>query len=174
MFGPGFEGCCYAVPGVPGLGLSGDFRFRGTGGARRMRHDRNGRPYVKAPRKSARDPLGRPLQRRVLLHRAVMSVVLGRELAPGEMVCHRDDDKRNNWPENLYLGDARSNAADAVRNGRRPRGDRHPQAKLSDRQVREVRLALARGDRGRELAWAFGVHKSTVSRIKHGVRRRAC
>ncbi len=103
-----------------------------------------------------------------------MSVVLGRELAPGEMVCHKDDDKRNNWPENLYLGDARSNAADSVRNGRRPMGERYPAAKLSDEQVRQVRLALYRGYRGRELARAYGVHKSTISRIKHGVRRRAC
>src|SRR4051812_19720575 len=174
MFGPEFEGRWYAVPGVPGLELSGGLRFRGPGGVRRMRHDRNGRPYVGARRKSARAKDGPPRERRVLLHRAVMSVVLGRELAPGEMVCHRDDDKRNNWPGNLYLGDARSNAADAVRNGRRPTGERHPLAKLSDDQVREVRMALARDVLGRDLALKFGVHKSTISRIKYGVRRRAC
>jgi hypothetical protein len=103
-----------------------------------------------------------------------MSVLLGRELAPGEMVSHRDDDKRNNWPDNLYLGDARSNAADSVRNGRRSRGERHPSSKLSDEQVREVRLALSRDAKGRDLATAYGVHKSTISRIKRGVRRRAC
>jgi DNA-binding NarL/FixJ family response regulator len=109
-----------------------------------------------------------------MLHRAVMSVLLGRELAPGEMVCHHDDDRSNNWPANLYVGDHRSNAADGLRNGRRPSGDRHPQAKLSDEQVRLVRRALARGERGKDLARALGVHKSTISRIKHGVRRRAC
>ena len=174
MLGPGFETCWYAVPGVPGLELSGDLRFRGPGGVRQTRHDRNGRPYVEARRTSARDPLGWPRQRRVLLHRAVMSVLLGRELAPGEMVCHRDDDKRNNGPENLYLGDARSNAADSVRNGRRPKGEHHPFSKLSDEQVREIRRALSRGVRGNVLASELGVHKTTISRIKHGVRRRAC
>ena len=40
MFGPGFEGCWYAVPGVPGLGLSGDLRFRGPGGVRRVASDK--------------------------------------------------------------------------------------------------------------------------------------
>ncbi len=131
----------------PWLEPSGDFRFRGPGGVRRTRHDRNGRPYVEARRKSAHAPDGRPRLLRVLLHRVVMSVLLGRQLSPGEMVCHRDDDKRNNFPSNLYIGDARRKAADGVRNGRRPTGDRHPAAKLSDEQVRQVRLAVA-GTRG--------------------------
>jgi hypothetical protein len=45
-----------------------------------------------------------------MLHREVMSLVLGRRLGCDEFVCHRDDDPRNNWPENLYLGDPLSNA----------------------------------------------------------------
>ena len=173
VFGPRFRDCWYAIPGAPGLELSGDLRFRGPKGLRKLRHDRNGRPYVMV-RMGTAHTTRRRRAIRVMLHRAVMSVLLGRELAPGEMVCHRDDDKSNNWPWNLYLGDARSNAADAVRNGRRPAGERHPAAKLSDESVRQVRLALYRGDRGRDLARAYGVHKSTISRIKHGVRRRAC
>jgi hypothetical protein len=60
---------------------------------------------------------GRARQGRVMLHRAVMSVVLGRQLGRDEFVCHRDDDPRNNWPDNLYLGDHSSNAADSLRNG---------------------------------------------------------
>ena len=83
-----------------------------------------------------------------MLHRAVMSVVLGRQLGRDEFVCHRDDDRRNNWPQNLYIGDYHSNAADSLRNGGRVRGEQHPSAKLSDEQVREIRRALARGERG--------------------------
>ena len=109
-----------------------------------------------------------------MLHRAVMSVVLGRQLGRDEFVCHRDDDRRNNWPQNLYIGDYHSNAADSLRNGGRVRGEQHPSAKLSDEQVREIRRALARGERGSDLARAWGVHRSTISRIKHGVRRRSC
>ena len=52
-----------------------------------------------------------------------MSVVLGRQLGHDEFVCHRDDDRRNNWPQNLYLGDYHSNAADSLRNGGRVRGN---------------------------------------------------
>jgi len=133
MFGTGFENRWYAIPGVLGLELSGDLGFRGPGGVRRTRHDRNGRPCGEAMRSSAHATQGRPRKRRVLLHLAVMSVVLDRELAPGEMVCHKDDDKRNNWPENLYLGDARSNAADSVRNGRRPTGGAAPRCEVVGR-----------------------------------------
>jgi len=107
-----------------------------------------------------------------MLHRAVMGVLLGRRPGPDEPVCHRDHDPRNNWPTNLYVVDRRSNAADAVRNGRHAAGSRHPRAKLSDDQVRLVRRALGRGERGRDLARAYGVYKSTISRIRHGVRRR--
>ena len=109
-----------------------------------------------------------------MLHRAVMSLVLSRRLGRDEFVCHRDDDPGNNWPENLYLGDHASNTADSLRNGGRLRGDRHPRTRIRDAQVWEIRVAVARGERGVDLARAHGVHRSTISRIKHGVRRGAC
>lgn len=80
-------------------------------------------------------------------------------------------DPCNNWPNNLYLGNPLTNAADSMRNGSRLLGDRHPCTKIRDAQVREIRLALARGERGVDLALFYGVHRSTISRIKHGVRR---
>ena len=81
---------------------------------------------------------------------------------------------RNNWPENLYIGDHASNTADSLRNGGRLRGDRHPCTKIRDAQVRDIRLALAQGERGVDLALFYGVHRSTISRIWHGVRRGSC
>ena len=81
---------------------------------------------------------------------------------------------RNNWPENLYLGDPLSNTADSERNGGRLRGNRHPLTKIRDDQVRRIRLALAEGERGVDLALFYGVHRSTISRIRHGVRRGTC
>ena len=172
MFGGGFEDRWYEVPGVPGLELSGDLRFRGRRGLRKLRHDGDGRPYVLARKVVGPNSTGAAREGRVMLHRAVMSVVLGRRLARDELVCHRDDDPRNNRPDNLYLGDHSSNAADSLRNGRHLRGDSHPCTKILDAQVREIRSALARGERVGNLARDYGVHKSTISRIKHGVRRK--
>ena len=174
MFGEGFENCWYNVPGAPGLELSGDLRFRGPQGLRKIQHDCNGRPYVMARKVVGFESDVVVREGRVMLHRAVMTLVLGRQLGRDEFVCHRDDDPGNNWPDNLYLGDHASNAADSLRNGGRVRGDRHPCMKIKDAQVREIRSALSRGGRVGDLARAYGVHKSTVSRIKHGVRRRWC
>jgi hypothetical protein len=174
MFGEGFENCWYEIPGVLGLELSGDLSFRGPRGLRKLRHDCNGRPYVMARKVVGHESGVVVREGRVMLHRAVMMVVLGRKLSRDEFVCHRDDDPRNNWPDNLHLGDHSSNAADSLQNGGRVRGEQHPFAKLSDEQVRQIRLALSRGERVIDLARAYRVHKSTVSRIKHGVRRRSC
>jgi len=151
-----FGDCWHEIPGVSGLELSGDLRFRGPRVLRKLRHDCNGRPYVQARKVVNHESDGRVREGRVMLHRAVMSVVLGRQLARDEFVCHRDDDRRNNWPQNLYIGDYHSNAADSLRNGGRVRGEQHPSAKLSDEQVREIRRALARGERGSDLARACG------------------
>ena len=145
MFGEEFGDCWHEIPGVSGLELSGDLRFRGPRVLRKLRHDCNGRPYVQARKVVNHESDGRVREGRVMLHRAVMSVVLGRQLGRDEFVCHRDDDRRNNWPQNLYIGDYHSNAADSLRNGGRVRGEQHPFAKLSDEQVREIRRALARG-----------------------------
>ena len=174
MFGEEFGDCWHEIPGVSGLELSGDLRFRGPRVLRKLRHDCNGRPYVQARKVVNHESDGRVREGRVMLHRAVMSVILGRQLGRDEFVCHRDDDRRNNWPQNLYIGDHSSNAADSLRNGGRVRGEQHPFAKLSDEQVREIRRALVRGERGQDLARAYGVHRSTISRIKHGVRRQSC
>jgi hypothetical protein len=38
--------------------------------------------------------------------------------------------------------------------------------KIPDAQVREIRLAMSRGVKGVDLAYIYGVHRSTISRIK--------
>ena len=174
MFGEGFQDRWYKVPGVSSLELSGDLRFRGPQGHRKLRLDCDGRPYVLARRVVGRSSTGVAREGKVMLHRSVMAVVLGRQLGQDEFVCHHDDDPGNNWLDNLYLGDHASNVADSLRNGGRVRGDSHPCTKIWDAQVREIHSALSRGERVGDLAKTYGVHNSTISRIKHGVRRQSC
>ena len=50
MFGPGSRIAGIRFRGAPGLELSGDLRFRGPQGLRKLRVDCNGRPYVLARR----------------------------------------------------------------------------------------------------------------------------
>jgi hypothetical protein len=92
----------------------------------------------------------------IKLHRAVVSTLLGRQLSSDEFVCHRNDDKRNNMPENLYVGNSASNAADSVLNGGLLRGDDHPSTKIRAAQVRVIRLALTQGESGVDLALFYG------------------
>jgi len=48
------------------------------------------------------------------------------------------------------------------------RGASHPNAKLNDVQVNEIRSRLARGERGAKLARDYGVSHALVSSIKVG------
>jgi len=48
------------------------------------------------------------------------------------------------------------------------RGSAHPRSTLTEDQVVQIKLALARGDRIVALAEQFGVSKSTISDIKTG------
>lgn len=86
MFGVGVKDCWYAIPGVLGLELSGDLRFRGPRGLRQARYDHNGRPYVDARKLVDQESDGWARRSRVMLHRAVMSLVLGRRLGRDEFV----------------------------------------------------------------------------------------
>ncbi len=56
------------------------------------------------------------------LHRVIKEIALGRSLRKGEMVLHKNDDRLNNHPRNLKLGNHQLNVADAHRNGRYKRG----------------------------------------------------
>lgn len=57
-------------------------------------------------------------QRWYFVHRLVYAAHIAL-LEVGEgLVCHRNDDKQDNHVENLYLGTAKQNHADMLRNGR--------------------------------------------------------
>jgi hypothetical protein len=64
------------------------------------------------------------------------------------------------------------NAADRLRDGTNIAGERHPDAKLTDAQVAEIRTRYASGDvLQRELAAEYGVLQNHISRIVNMVRR---
>jgi len=83
----------------------------------------------------------------------------------GQCCRHLNDVKTDNRLENLAYGTHYENEKDKDRNGRRPIGDRHGCAKLSTKQVKEIRRSVAGP---LELARQFGVSKSHVCRIRRG------
>lgn len=92
---------------------------------------------------------------------------------PGGMdVCHRCDNPPCINPRHLFLGTRAENIADAIRKHRKPNGENHTQVKLSDAQVREIRLRyLAGGISQRALAEEYGVCQQLVSHYVRGTRR---
>ena len=100
-----------------------------------------------------------------LAHRVAMELYLN--INPGELhVCHSCDNPRCVNPKHLFLGTNHDNHKDMKQKGRQARGTRLPQAKLTEKQVREIRAALQRGTLSqKEIGNLFGVHQVTINDI---------
>jgi hypothetical protein len=107
------------------------------------------------------------------VHRVVAETFLGpppKHPYQRYQVAHWDGDKQNNRSANLRWATARENAQDRDRHGRPTgiQGERHHAAKLTNAQVAELRKRSDAGERGSDLAVAFGMSRSTISAITHG------
>jgi hypothetical protein len=87
------------------------------------------------------------------------------------MVLHRCID--HPWciePTHLYAGTGRDNARDRLRQGHVPQGEAHPDARLTQAQVDEIRERYSAGGvYQRELAAEFGVCRQHIGGIVRNV-----
>lgn len=163
---PGYEGC-YQVSSI--------------GRVRSVRRSRPGRLMKLSNRRGYRqvgltkdDTYKAPP-----VHRLVLAAFVG----PSKLqVNHIDCDKANNRLENLEYCTPQENIAHAIRNDRflkgdkspsrlhperLPRGENNKQAKLTERQVREIRNLIEQKVRGPKIARAYGISAMTVTQIKY-------
>jgi DNA-binding MarR family transcriptional regulator len=108
--------------------------------------------------------------RSIGVHRLVLLGFDG-EPAPGEQVRHWDGNPQNNDLFNLMYGSVQDNADDRARHRRVPQGEDHPEAKLTNTQVREMReryVASGRRLAMKQLAAEYDVDHSTVHKILCG------
>jgi hypothetical protein len=71
----------------------------------------------------------------------------------------------NRWPENLVWGTYQENADDRIAHGRALRGEKHPQAKLTEMDVAEIRRL--KGVLGsRRLAKVYQVDRTLIDMIR--------
>lgn len=98
------------------------------------------------------------------VHALVASAFLGSRPA-GAQVNHRNGDKHNNRAANLEYVTPDENVGHAKRTGLIRRGERHPQAKLTDGDVAEVRRLHREGVSQAEIARRFGRHPATINHI---------
>ena len=99
-------------------------------------------------------------------HKAVLEAFVG--IRPvGMEACHNNGDPFDNRLENLRWDTARNNQLDRAKHGTSNRGERCGAAKLTEAQVRLIRMDSRLQ---REIAAEYGVKEHTISRIKSGKR----
>lgn len=94
------------------------------------------------------------------VHQLVMLTFVG-PAPEGCEVCHNDGNPANNALENLRYDTRSENIKDVVRQGGHWR-------KLNAEDVREIREMLGRGYTGAEIARAFCISQTQISKIKLG------
>lgn len=115
--------------------------------------------------------------KKYLAHRIAWERVRG-PIPPGREVCHLCDNGLCCNLDHLFLGTHRENMLDAAQKGRMARisrpglkGELSPKAKLSDKQIIDLRARRAAGETVTALAAVYGVHHSYISRLARGIRR---
>jgi len=88
----------------------------------------------------------------------------------GLIVAHADDDPLNNRRRNLSYKTPPENREDAERNGRIPRGHKHPSSVLTARQRRRIAQRLGTASQ-RRIAADYGVSRSVVGRIAKQIQQ---
>lgn len=106
-------------------------------------------------------------QRKIGVHQAVALAFLGPR-PDGQLVRHLDGYRYNNRAGNLCYGTAAENAADTLLHGRRPQGEGHYRASLTEVEVRAIHARCCAGEKQADVAAGHGVHQGTVAAIMCG------
>lgn len=105
--------------------------------------------------------------RRIMAHILVLEAFVGpRPL--GLQACHNDGDKSNCRLENLRWDTPKANWADRRKHGAvagMARGQRHPMARLTESDIRAIRVANLQGIGATAIAHQFGISISHACRI---------
>lgn len=89
------------------------------------------------------------------------------EGALGTCVCHKCDNPSCVNPDHLFLGTHNDNMEDRNKKGRAAKGSKHGRAKLSKKEVIEIRRLADEGTlTQREIGKLFGTAQHMVSKIK--------
>lgn len=91
--------------------------------------------------------------------------LVGRPVSPGAFVCHHCDNPACVNPDHLFVGNCKSNTADKVEKKRHLYGEKHRRAKLTDKQVSEIRQRVYAGETRTALAQEYGVSIAAVSML---------
>ena len=116
----------------------------------------------------ARDPLGygrisRTSYGETMAHRFMYRLATG--VDPGEAVMHECDNPPCCNPLHLTAGTRLENNRQAWDRGLHPHGENDPKARLSNKQVADIRRRAQTGERQADLAREYQVHQSHICKI---------
>jgi len=103
-----------------------------------------------------------------LIHRLVAENFISHQPANKPYVLHSDGNPANNKVSNLRWGTLKENGEDSVRHGRTLRGTKHPNSKLDDCKILEIREMIREGHSHRVVAEKFKVTRGAISQIHRG------
>ena len=97
------------------------------------------------------------------VHRLVCDAFHGQSTL---LACHKDGNKKNNIPENLYWATQMQNILDREKHGTTMRGDTHYARKLKSEDIPAIRRMLKDGLKQTEIAKIYGVTNYAIHDIK--------
>lgn len=100
-------------------------------------------------------------------HRVIYARFNGLEaLNEADTINHIDGNRMNNRIENLECVTREENEQHAILNGLKKRGSQHAKAKLTEKEVIEIKRMLKQGMKIRHVAKIYGVEEHIVGDIK--------
>lgn len=160
------------LPEFPGYRVGSDGTIWSRRGQRWRTFRKNWR--LLSPKKDARGRVRvqlyvadhqRPVTR--FLHRLILIAFVG-PCPDGMVCCHANDDAGDNRLDNLRWDTPKANSADALKNGRLRLGPSHHFARLTETQVRGLRLAARQGASASALAMVSGLSDTAVRNVIRG------
>jgi hypothetical protein len=107
---------------------------------------------------------GYAMSRAKKVHRIVCEIAYGAPPPDKRLACHSCGVKRCVNPRHIYWGSAQQNRDDGRRMGEWPVGSDHGSAKLTEQQVREIRMSAGTC---REIGKRYGVSHTTIERVRN-------
>jgi hypothetical protein len=102
-----------------------------------------------------------------MVHRLVLEA-FDRPCPQGMEGCHKDGDPSNNQLVNLRWGTPKENHQDKVKHGTDGKGERNPNAVLTETDVLTIKKRIADGEVPARVAKDYHIHRNTTYRIRDG------
>jgi hypothetical protein len=90
------------------------------------------------------------------------------EIPEGKYLCHQCDNPVCTNPDHLFLASAKENSEDMVKKDRGNRGSRHGNSKLTESQVKEIRIKFFDGVMIKKIMQDYKIGRQTAHDIKYG------